>query len=574
MNDMKRLFILTCAGLSLLTLVTLALSQSPARHTLAAAARLLLTATPDAYPAPAAPRQNSVDPIGETAPDRAVVTDTYTAYLPLTFLQYKDYPDPHDTGFNCRYGTAAWTYAQLKPLFLLHAGWYLTFNTRTALAHWNTEYVPVVRIKQDRDADGYRLPTVSVTPPLTDDGLGVLVDSRPGALWFVGNEPDRVYWQDDTMPDAYARVYHDIYHFIKQRDPTAQVGIAGLVEVTPGRLQYLDIIWRTYADTYGTTIPVDVWNMHLYILPEVKVDGSGSRAAVALGTDKGLAILENETGKPDICPRDDVYCYAEHDDMAIFIQQVVWMRTWMKEHGQQNKPLVLSEYSTLYPYEIDDPHDPNKCYLRDENGNCFTPERVGQFMEATFQYLETATDPALGYPLDGNRLIQQWLWFAVDEGTEGSSNRLVDSRTQEMTLLGETYRDHVEGIPRKVNLMPAQTVNRTPFTPADTDPPEIGVIVRNNGNLDLRDTDFRVTFYSDAARTMPIGSAVILALPGCARRPELAMVPWPDASPGFHYYWYKIDSLNQVSESSEADNTGRGMIIVRPQQLFLPVVNR
>ena len=98
--------------------------------------------------------------------------------------------------------------------------------------------------------------------------------------------------------------------------------------------------------------------------------------------------------------------------------------------------------------------------------------------------------------------------------------------------------------------------------------------MRNNGNLDLRDTDFRVTFYSDAARTMPIGSAVIPALPGCARRPELAMVPWPDASPGFHYYWYKIDSLNQVSESSEADNTGRGMIIVRPQQLFLPVVNR
>ena len=42
-----------------------------------------------------------------------------------------------------------------------------------------------------------------------------------------------------------------------------------------------------------------------------------------------------------------VYCFAEHDNMAIFDQQVRAMRTWMKNHGQQNKPLIISEYSLL-----------------------------------------------------------------------------------------------------------------------------------------------------------------------------------------------------------------------------------
>jgi hypothetical protein len=86
----------------------------------------------------------------------------------------------------------------------------------------------------------------------------------------------------------------------------------------------------------------------------------------------------------------------------------------MKEHGQQNKPLILSEYSLLYPFEdYDDPINPTQCYLQDEFGKCFTAARVSSFMTRTFQYLETATDPNLGYPLDNYRLVQQWLWFSM-----------------------------------------------------------------------------------------------------------------------------------------------------------------
>ena len=86
--------------------------------------------------------------------------------------------------------------------------------------------------------------------------------------------------------------------FIKNVDPTAQVAISGLVEVTPGRLQYLDIVWNTYMQEFGTPMPVDMWTMHLYILPEVQLQPDGSIDAngianVALGTNKALGKRES-----------------------------------------------------------------------------------------------------------------------------------------------------------------------------------------------------------------------------------------------------------------------------------------
>ena len=87
---------------------------------------------------------------------------------------------------------------------------------------------------------------------------------------------------------------------------------------------------------------------------------------------------------------------------ASFAEQVIAMRQWMADHGQKEKPLFLSEYSILYPYVIDG----DTCFLQDEFGQCFTPDRVYDFMTRTFQYLNNeAVDPNLGFSLDNNRLI-------------------------------------------------------------------------------------------------------------------------------------------------------------------------
>ena len=474
---------------------------------------------------------------------------------------------------NCRNGALLRGPSQSAYLEMVHAGWTANFTvTFSPLVPEGIEYVPMVRLKQAFDPDtGQRLPEYYLqTQPLHDGpgGLGPIVVANPGYLWLVGNEVDRVFWQDDLMPDIYAEAYHDVYHFIKERDPSAQIAISGLVEVTPGRMQYLDLVWDSYIEKYHVPMPVDVWNMHIYILPEIRADGSHSRAAVALGTDPNLAILESDL-TPNQCGQADVYCYAEHDDVSIFIQQVVWMREWMKAHGQQNKPLVITEYSLLYPV-----HYPDGSPFFDEFGNQFLPERVSAFMLATFDYLETAVDPDLGYPLDNNKLVQQWLWYAINDESPGTPNNLLNEDYSDLTLMGQTYRDHVAAQPVAINLLPDQIAHPVvqTMTMTGTISATISVSIRNNGNI-ATTAPFTVTF-RDAANQVISAIAVTGEVGGCARREVAVSTVWSGLTEGANFYSATIDSEGDIVESNEGDNVAEGYVLVQPQQGFLPVINR
>ena len=75
----------------------------------------------------------------------------------------------------------------------------------------------------------------------------------------------------------------------------------------------MQIVWDTYAALYGTPMPVDVWNMHIYILPEVQGIGG-----VALGTDPSLAYgfaYTHTSGEPN------VYTLGDHDNMTCLIRK-------------------------------------------------------------------------------------------------------------------------------------------------------------------------------------------------------------------------------------------------------------
>ncbi len=223
--------------------------------------------------------------------------------------------------------------------------------------------------------------------------------------------------------------------------------------ITPGRLQYLDIVWDTYLQESGQPMPPDVWNIHLYILSEIRSwDNGPSDGRIALGTDPDLAI-KAPFGPPELdCPEDDIYCRTEHDSLVIFREQIIAMRTWMKNHGQQNKPLILSEFSISYPFvDYDDPVNPTQCFLMDEFGRCFTEQRVSSYLQETLEFLETAKDPNLGYPADDYNLVQQWAWYGMwtepeMAGTSGNlllqnyENYAPDAPTA-LTKAGNVYRD-------------------------------------------------------------------------------------------------------------------------------------
>ena len=492
---------------------------------------------------------------------------------------------------NCRYGAAVdWDFPGSDAWIpTLGAGWYATAAAWPALTPPanGAEFVHVVRVKQDI-VDGQRLPTYTFFPALEDAEIGNLIDLYPGRLWLIGNEPDvNNTAQDNTMPGVYARAYHEAYHYIKQRDPSAQIGIAGLSMMTPARLQYLDIVWGTYMQEFGEPMPVDVWNMHLYILSEIRPwDNGPGDGKIALGTDPALAIKAPYGDPATECPKGDVYCRAEHDSLDIFSQQVINMRSWMKAHGQQEKPLIISEYSLLFPFvDYDDPVNPSTCFLMDEFQGCFTPSRVSSYMQATFDYLETARDPELGLPYDDNRLVQQWLWFSLRtwlEGSGGSSNLLLPDyqdaepgNLEALSPVGQTYRQEVMARERYVNLTVVEVEAIPGYVPTggSTGTAELRAAFSNNGSQSLA-APFEVTFFADEALTQPIGSETIQpALNGCARSLVLAAATWSNLAPGTFPFWVKIDSQNNISESDESitDNVAQGWVTIYPESAFLPL---
>jgi hypothetical protein len=451
----------------------------------------------------------------------------------------------------------------------------------------SVELISQVRLSQDRQ-DGHYLPSYTTWPTLdmSEDGLGPLILANPGKLWLVGNEPDVAnIAQDNMYPEMYARAYHDVYQFIKGLDPYAHIGIAGLSMMTPGRLQYLDIVWDTYLAIYGEPMPVDVWNMHLYILPEKRsTDGGNSDGKIALGTDPALA-KRDVNGDPQVeCPKDEVYCRAEHDDLSIFQEQLVAMRTWMKNHGQQDRPLLLSEYSLLYPFvDYDDPINPTRCYLMDEFGQCFTKDRVIAFMDQTLDYLENAQDPVLGYPPDQHRLVQQWSWYSTWtdlEETGASSNLLVDDYTNyspdspnALNRVGNNYRDRIYSRTQAYDLVAgeARDVETAAVQPQGTADVELTAGFFNNGNKLVVDP-FQVTFYADAQLTQVIAETTVRPgrtglINGCSwgRITDWASATWPDVPVGLYNYWAKIDSSNAIKgEIDEDNNVISGQVIVTP----------
>jgi hypothetical protein len=245
----------------------------------------------------------------------------------------------------------------------------------------------------------------------------------------------------------------------------------------------------------------------------------------------------------------------------------------MKDHGQQQKPLIVSEYSILYPYHgVGSPYS-----VRDEYGNYFTPERVSAFMLNIFDHLNAARDPSLGYALDDNRLVQQWLWYTAHEGI-GSSSQLMEADLVTMTLMGQTYRNHVYNEAAYINLLVDEVPDSVATLGIDgTAVARLDVEFRNNGNV-TSDAPFTVTFYADAKRTQPIDSVTVSPLlRGCASDSFRASVNWTGLrTSGLHQFWVYIDSHDDIDEkpADDGDNLGTGYVLVTAERNLIPVIRR
>jgi hypothetical protein len=277
-------------------------------------------------------------------------------------------------------------------------GWYLDWTVNLdGFRSAEVEYMPMIRF-----GDG--------EPQPNEQALPAAVDALPGVTWLIGNEPD-VKWQDNLPPAVYAQTYHDLYTLLKTRDPTCRVAIGGISQPTPLRLRYLDLILEAYQTHYGEPMPVDVWNVHNFILREERD---------SWGVDIPPGMTEQAGTLREI---------ADHDDIDIFRQQILDFRHWMKERGQQDKPLIVTEYGILMPTDYG-----------------FPPEKVEQFMLDTFEFFRTAVDPALGYPADSGRLVQRWCWFSLSSARYPTGD-LVQRDRGELTPLGVAFGQFAYSFP-------------------------------------------------------------------------------------------------------------------------------
>ena len=450
---------------------------------------------------------------------------------------------------NCRIGVGV----VRNPIYVytdvaeLHIGWYYDWETNTnPLAPAGIEYAQTVRLSQPYGSGGY-LPTYTISPPLTDIGLGARVDANPGAMWMVGNEPD-VWSQDGITPDQYALAYHEVYHFIKGRDPSARVAVGAIVQPTPLRLQYLDMILDHYYATYGTSMPVDVWNIHMYIIREVR--GSWG-VQIPPGISASIGID---------------YPVESHGNLAVFAELVEDFRDWMAKRGQRNKPLIISEMGVLMP-EWWQP--------------MFDEDKVIQFMYGAFDYLRSATDPDTGYPADNNHLVQQWNWFSLDddsvdnEGFLRWNGTLFNSTTYRPTVFGDAFANYTAELSPTVDLIAYQLAQRPLIVHSPTRPMtiELEALIANAGNVPLTDT-VSVRFYEiTGTGEVQIGSdQMITGLMGCAAQTTRVSIVWPNVAPGVHQIRVRVDPAGSVSEQNLVNNSLDGSALIATEGVFLPAI--
>ena len=103
--------------------------------------------------------------------------------------------------------------------------------------------------------------------------------------------------------------------------------------MTRPALEVADVVRQygaAYLARYGEPMPVDVWNVHNFVLQE-QHNNWGADVPPGSSAERGEYVGST----------------LLHLDLASFAQQVQAFRQWMKERGEQEKPLIVSDFGFL-----------------------------------------------------------------------------------------------------------------------------------------------------------------------------------------------------------------------------------
>lgn len=292
------------------------------------------------------------------------------------------------------------------------------------------DYIHVISVRGDSFNDTARAAEAAA-----------LAAANPGDYWQVGNEPDTSYYggngvtQDNITAETYAHRYRVIAEAIKNADPTAKIGFGSIVQPTPIRLRYLDRAWSALlieTDSYSTADRlVDFWSIHAFILNEIPNQWG-------TGVPKGF--------EDDYSDAVAITNFADTYSISLFQQRILAMRRWMRDRGQRDKALWITEFGSLFP-PIDQPGGPDNVNVSDAV--------TANFMVQTFNYLNSATHSSLGLPSDGNRLVQRWFWYSLNDHRYYFGGSLYDpDNGGAVTPVGSKFIQYVASLTPEMNCKP------------------------------------------------------------------------------------------------------------------------
>jgi hypothetical protein len=437
---------------------------------------------------------------------------TYQVTVPLTARSYA-FPSGRLSRFGL--GSSTPRFAEY-PVNDLRLGWYWNWGAAEQPPRpGGIAYVQTIRLRDNGNG--------SATPSPGGAKLASIVAANPGAIWLIGNEPDCIN-QDSLMPAVYARAYHEVYGTIKSLDPTAQIAAGQIVQPTPVRLAWLDLVLATYRDMYGTDLPVDLWAIHAYILNERPHENGAELPPGITDTSQALVI-----------PWGENYLTADVETFKGFVRA---FRTWMTANGYRDVPLIITEFGVLIPEDV-----------LARNSQAVGPSEGRQmilsFMEESFSFLQHAADSSTGLPHDGNRLVQAWAWYSHSDWSFGGPLFYDDSLG--ITVYGQRFKELTWGLTARPNLTP---VSLEVLPAQGGSPAALTARLANNGTS-TPPGRVRVRFYagSPSSPGEQIGTDQWIDTMYGIATVHTASVEWPGGDA-----YVVIDPLNEISELNETDN--------------------
>lgn len=404
----------------------------------------------------------------------------------------------------------------------LRAGWYYDWGASPNPPHpGGAEYARLIGFTVNTNSCGLDKIPASQRSQVVESMTGtVLIENlraNPGALWLIGNEPDSIYNCNPILPELYAELYHEFYTFIKTYDPSAQVAIGSIVQPSPLRLEYLDKVRNHYQTLYGEKLPTALWNIHDYAFREV----AGSWGA---GVPPGASSSVGWT-----------YDLLQWMDVDLWVQNLRDMRQWMANRGERDKPLIITEFGQVVP--------DGYCY----SNYCYTPEVSRDTLRASISRFLTTTDALVGYPADGNRLVQFWAWYPLYDSYYGGS--LVNPDAS-LTLAGTAFGQIAsQRFVPYADLYPVPSA--MPSIPVDTS----GLVtvtawVENHGNAPAQSVPVRFAQY-DYASGQLLNSTLVTVSQVFARyagaQPQ-ASARWTVATYAQYTFTVEIDPAHVISQ--------------------------